>query len=133
MSFEKNEFRKKIISFLKLAKGHFADISDIVNEFSKENNDTKKEVEKELVHLVRNMQVLDIREREKNSNKLNEDWLAIFKKTDVEKGDRIEGLYASLTKEYLSSMRQKRLYYIGFAILIVLIIIWAQKFYSHSN
>ena len=133
MSFEKYEFRKKIISFLKLAKGHFADISDIVNEFSKENNDTKKEVEKELVHLVRNMQVLDIREREKNSNKLNEDWLAIFKKTDVEKGDRIEGLYASLTKEYLSSMRQKRLYYIGFAILIVLIIIWAQKFYSHSN
>ena len=133
MSFEKYEFRKKIISSLKLAKGHFADISDIVNEFSKGSNDTKKEVEKELVHLVRNMQALDIREREKNSNKLNEDWLAIFKKTDAEKGGKIEGLYASLTKEYFRNIRQKRLFYFGFTILILLLIIWAQKFYSHSH
>ncbi|HLK29645.1 MAG TPA: hypothetical protein VKT28_13800 [Puia sp.] len=127
MSFDKYELRKEIIKLLKLADGHFADISDVVNEHAKGDNGNKKEVERELVHLVRNMQVLDIKEREKGSNELNDDWLEIFKKTNLQAGEKIEGLYASFTKEYLASIRQKRLYYIGFAILIVVLIIWASQ------
>jgi|ERR1022692_2156147 hypothetical protein len=127
MNFDKNRFRKEVIGRLKKTKGHFADISDIVNDFIGIDMEIKKEVERELVHLVRNMKVLDLEERDPDSGKMNDDWLEIFKKSNVNAGDKIKGLYASLTKDYFADVRQKRIYYLGLAILVIILLIWAKE------
>jgi hypothetical protein len=127
MDFDKYKFRKEVIGRLKKTSGHFADISDIVNDFIGKDIEVKKDVERELVHLVRNMNVLDIEERDPDSGKTNDDWLEIFKKSSTTEGGKISGLYASLTKEYFSDVRQKRIYYLGLAILVIVLLIWAKE------
>jgi hypothetical protein len=134
MNFDKYKFRKEVIGRLKKTRGHFADISDIVNDFIDKDMEIKKEVERELVHLVRNMNVLDIEERNPDSGKTNDDWLEIFKKNNVNAGDKIKGLYASLTKDYFADVRQKRIYYLGLAIIVIVLLIWAkEKLLAHPS
>ncbi len=134
MNFDKYKFRKEVIGRLEKTRGHFADISDIVNDFIDKDMEIKKEVERELVHLVRNMNVLDIEERDPDSGKTNDDWLEIFKKNKVNAGGEIKGLYASLTKDYFADVRQKRIYYLGLAIIVIVSLIWAkEKLLAHPS
>jgi hypothetical protein len=134
MRFNKYEFRNKIIDRLKTTRQHFADISDIVNDFIGNDTETKKENERELIHLARNMKILDIKEWEADPGKMNDDWLEVFKKSNVKAGDKIEGLYASLTKDYFANIRQKRIYYICVAILATILLAWAiDKLLTHPS
>ena len=125
MSFDKYEFRKQIIVRLKASRQHFADISDIVADFISGDMDVKKEIERELVHLSRNMQILDIKELELSTGKMNDDWIGLLKKHNVITGDKLEGLYASLTPAYFANQRQKRMYYIGIALAVGALLFWA--------
>jgi len=125
MSFNRYEFRKQIIARLKSTRQHFADISDIVSEFISGDMDAKKEVERELVHLTRNMQILDVKELEPRTGKMNDDWIGLLKKLNVMTGDKLEGLYASLTPAYFANQRQKRMYYIGIALAVGALLFWA--------
>ncbi len=125
MSFNKYEFRKKIIARLKSTRQHFADISDIVTEFIGRDTNVKKEVERELVHMTRNMQILDVKELELNTGKMNDDWISLFKKHNAVAGEKLEGLYASLTTSYFANQRQKRMYYIGIALAVCALVFWA--------
>jgi len=134
MSFDKYEFRKKIINRLHETRQHLGDISDIVNDFIGKDEDTKKEVERELVHLVRNMRILDVKELDPASGVMNDDWLANFKKCNVAAGEKIKGLYAVLTKDYFANKRQKSIYYIGIAVLVAVLLFWAiDKFLTHPS
>lgn len=125
MSFNKYEFRKQIIARLEATRQHLADISDIVTSFIGGDMDAKKEVERELVHLTRNMQILDVKELEPGSGKMNDDWIGLFKKHNVMTGDKLEGLYASLTPAYFANQRQKRMYYIGITLAVCALLFWA--------
>jgi hypothetical protein len=125
MIFNRYEFRKQIIARLKNKRQHFADISDIVSDFISSDIDLKIEVERELVHLTRNMQILDVKELELNTGKMNDDWIGVLKKFNVMTGDKLEGLYASLTPSYFANQRQKRMYYIGIGVAVCALLFWA--------
>ena len=125
MSFDKYAFRKEVINRLKKTSQHFSDISDIVNHFIGKDENTKKDVERELIHLARNMHIIDIKEWNPNAAEKDENWLEAFKKSHENTGDKIEGLYAGLTKDYFVIRRQKMLYYLCFAVLAAVLIIWA--------
>jgi len=133
-NFDKYKFRKEIIKRLKSEKEHIADVSDIVNGFMGNDADMKKEVERELVHLTRNMKILDVKEWEADPGKMNDDWLANFKKCDVSAGGKIIGLYASLTKDYFVNQRQKSLYYLGIGVVVAVLLFWAiDKFLTRPS
>lgn len=133
MNFDKYQFRKEIIRRLKSTRQHFADISDIVNDFAGNDTDAKKEVERELVHLTRNMKILDVKELEPGTGKMNDDWIGHFKKCDLVAGDKIQGLYAALTKDYFVNQRLKSMYYVGIASAIAILLFWAiDKFLTHT-
>jgi len=121
MLFNQSQFRKEIISRLKSTRQHFADISDIVNRFIQQGPDAKKEVERDLVHMERNMKILDIKSLDPQTLKMDPDWLASFKKGDQE----VSGLFASLTKDYFSNRRDKLIYYAGLILLLCILIFWA--------
>jgi hypothetical protein len=125
MSFNRYDFGKQIIIRLKATQQHFADISDTVSDFIAGDMDVKKEVERELVHLTRNMQILDVKEVEPGTGKMNDDYIGLLKKFNVMTGDKQEGLYASLTPSYFANQRQKRMYYIGIALAVGALLFWA--------
>ena len=77
------------------------------------------------MHLTRNMQILDVKELEPRTGKMNDDWIGLLKKLNVMTGDKLEGLYASLTPAYFANQRQKRMYYIGIALAVGALLFWA--------
>ncbi|MBS1667369.1 MAG: hypothetical protein JST58_08335 [Bacteroidetes bacterium] len=121
MGFDKLKFRKEIIDRLQHSRQHFADISDIVNRFSANDQEAKTGVERELVHLQRNMKILDIKTLDITTYEMDDDWLAHFKKPGVE----VSGILASLTKDYFANKRMKLVYYAGIGLIAAILLIWA--------
>ena len=121
MGFDKLKFRKEVIDRLEHSRQHFADISDIVNRYSANGQESKTEVERELVHLQRNMKILDIKTLDIATYEMDEDWLAHFKKPGAE----VSGILASLTKDYFANKRMKLIYYVGIGLIAAILLIWA--------
>ena len=96
------KFDRKLISFLKKQPQNFGNISPIVNTFIDKKQDNRNLLHRQLVHLSRDRDIIEIRdEPEDDPYQMQSDWWGNFKYVNINRGDKVEGLLAKLSKGYL--------------------------------
>jgi hypothetical protein len=94
------KFDRGIMSFLKKQDQTFGDISHIANKFinGKQNNVIK--IYRQLIHL-KERDVIEIRDLPDDPMQMQDDWWGNLIGVNVNRGDKVEGLKAKLSKGYL--------------------------------
>jgi hypothetical protein len=123
MGFNNAKFRKDIIQRLLKSNRYFADISDIANDFIGNNHQIRHEVVNELISLSRDKKILEIKEWEPDSGKMNRDWWGNIKDYSINRGEKVEGLHALLTSEFFAARLQRRIWRVGITMGIIAVLV----------